>query len=51
MDLGGVILVKELVKGWVVMVIVDKMIFYFLIFVGDVVCCYGILVCLGCIFM
>ena len=41
MDLGGAILAKELAKGRVVTVTVDKMIFHLPISVGDVVCCYG----------
>ena len=44
MDLGGAILAKELAKGRVVTVTVDKMIFHLPISVGDVVCCYGTLV-------
>ena len=47
MDLGGAILAKELAKGRVVTVTVDKMIFHLPISVGDVVCCYGTLVRLG----
>lgn len=47
MDLGGAILAKELAKGRVVTVTVDKMIFHRPISVGDVVCCYGTLVKLG----
>lgn len=47
MDLGGAILAKELAKGRVVTVTVDKMIFHLPISVGDVVCCYGTLVKLG----
>lgn len=47
MDLGGAILAKELAKGRVVTVTVDKMIFHLPISVGDVVCCYGTLVRVG----
>ena len=47
MDLGGAILAKELAKGRVVTVTVDKMIVHLPISVGDVVCCYGTLVRLG----
>ncbi|WGE81738.1 acyl-CoA thioester hydrolase YciA [Actinobacillus equuli subsp. haemolyticus] len=47
MDLGGAILAKELAKGRVVTVTVDKMIFHLPISVGDVVCCYGTLVKVG----
>lgn len=47
MDLGGAILAKELGKGRVVTVTVEKMTFYLPISVGDVVCCYGTLVKLG----
>lgn len=47
MDLGGAILAKELAKGRVVTVTVDKMIFHLPISVGDVVCCYGTLVKIG----
>lgn len=47
MDLGGAILAKELAKGRVVTVTVDKMIFHLPISVGDVVCCYGKLVKIG----
>lgn len=47
MDLGGAILAKEIAKGRVVTVTVDKMIFHLPISVGDVVCCYGTLVRLG----
>ncbi|WP_427838223.1 acyl-CoA thioester hydrolase YciA [Actinobacillus pleuropneumoniae] len=47
MDLGGAILAKELAKGRVVTVTVDKMVFHMPISVGDVVCCYGTLVRVG----
>ena len=47
MDLGGAILAKELAKGRVVTVTVDKMVFHMPISVGDVVCCYGTLVKVG----
>ena len=47
MDLGGAILAKELAKGRVVTVTVDKMIFHLPISVGDVVCCYGTLIKVG----
>lgn len=47
MDLGGAILAKELAKGRVVTVTVDKIIFHLPISVGDVVCCYGTLVRVG----
>ncbi|QLB18717.1 acyl-CoA thioester hydrolase YciA [Mannheimia granulomatis] len=47
MDLGGAILAKELAKGRVVTVSVDKMIFHMPISVGDVVCCYGTLIHVG----
>lgn len=47
MDLGGAILAKELAKGRVVTVSVDKMIFHMPISVGDVVCCYGTLMHVG----
>lgn len=47
MDLGGAILAKELAKGRVVTVTVDKMIFHLPISVGDVVCCYGTLMKVG----
>lgn len=40
MDIGGVILVKEIVYGCVVIVWVEGMIFLWLVVVGDVVCCY-----------
>lgn len=40
MDIGGVIMVKEIVQGCVVIVWVDGMIFLCLVVVGDVVCCY-----------
>lgn len=41
MDLGGAILAKELAKGRVVTVCVDKMVFLNPVAVGDVICCYG----------
>ncbi|MDH2997391.1 acyl-CoA thioesterase [Pasteurellaceae bacterium LFhippo2] len=41
MDMGGAILAKELAKGRVVTVSVDKMNFLRPVKVGDVVCCYG----------
>ena len=41
MDLGGAILAKEIVKGRVVTVCVDKMVFLHPVSVGDVICCYG----------
>lgn len=41
MDMGGAILAKELAKGRVVTVSVDKMSFLLPVAVGDVVCCYG----------
>lgn len=41
MDLGGAILAKEIVKGRVVTVCVDKMVFLNPVAVGDVVCCYA----------
>lgn len=41
MDLGGAILAKELAKGRVVTVCVDKMVFLNPVSVGDVICCYG----------
>lgn len=41
MDIGGAILAKEIAKGRVVTVAVDKIIFLRPISVGDVVCCYG----------
>lgn len=41
MDLGGAILAKEIAKGRVVTVSVDKMVFHTPVSVGDVVCCYG----------
>ncbi|ELA09069.1 hypothetical protein MOMA_01630 [Moraxella macacae 0408225] len=41
MDLGGAILAKEIAKGRVVTVCVDKMVFLNPVSVGDVVCCYG----------
>lgn len=41
MDLGGAILAKEISKGRVVTVCVDKMVFHTPVSVGDVVCCYG----------
>ncbi|WP_373778393.1 acyl-CoA thioester hydrolase YciA [Glaesserella sp.] len=41
MDMGGAILAKELAKGRVVTVSVDKMSFISPVSVGDVVCCYG----------
>ncbi|AAP96471.1 acyl-CoA thioesterase [[Haemophilus] ducreyi] len=47
MDLGGAILAKEVAKGRVVTVTVDKMIFHRPISVGDVVCCYGSVVKVG----
>lgn len=47
MDMGGAILAKELAKGRVVTVSVDKMSFLRPISVGDVVCCYGKLIHIG----
>ena len=47
MDMGGAILAKEIAKGRVVTVCVDKMTFLHPISVGDVVCCYGKLTQLG----
>ncbi|MGQ0287180.1 acyl-CoA thioester hydrolase YciA [Pasteurellaceae bacterium 22721_9_1] len=47
MDMGGAILAKEIAKGRVVTVCVDKMTFLHPIAVGDVVCCYGQLVNIG----
>ncbi|WP_386686908.1 acyl-CoA thioester hydrolase YciA [Lonepinella sp. MS14437] len=47
MDMGGAILAKEIAKGRVVTVCVDKMSFLRPISVGDVVCCYGQLVKVG----
>ncbi|OOR98591.1 acyl-CoA esterase [Haemophilus paracuniculus] len=47
MDMGGAILAKELAKGRVVTVSVDKMSFLRPISVGDVVCCYGKLTHIG----
>lgn len=41
MDLGGAILAKEIAKGRVVTVCVDKMLFHTPVSVGDVVCCYA----------
>ncbi|MCK3655646.1 acyl-CoA thioesterase [Pasteurellaceae bacterium Macca] len=41
MDMGGAILAKEIAKGRVVTVSVDKMSFLRPVSVGDVVCCYG----------
>lgn len=41
MDMGGAILAKEIAKGRVVTVAVDKIVFLRPIAVGDVVCCYG----------
>lgn len=41
MDLGGAILAKEIGKGRVVTVSVDKMVFLRPVSVGDMVCCYG----------
>lgn len=41
MDLGGAILAKEIAKGRVVTVCVDKMVFHSPVSVGDVVCCYA----------
>lgn len=41
MDLGGAILAKEIAKGRVVTVCVDKMVFFNPVSVGDVICCYG----------
>lgn len=47
MDMGGAILAKEIAKGRVVTVCVDKITFLRPISVGDVVCCYGKLVKVG----
>lgn len=47
MDIGGAILAKEIGKGRVVTVCVDKITFLRPISVGDVVCCYGKLVKMG----
>ncbi len=47
MDMGGAILAKEIGKGRVVTVCVDKITFLRPISVGDVVCCYGKLVKVG----
>lgn len=41
MDVGGAILAKEIAKGRVVTVCVDKMVFHSPVSVGDVVCCYA----------
>lgn len=41
MDMGGAILAKEIAKGRVVTVSVDKINFHRPVSVGDVVCCYG----------
>lgn len=41
MDLGGAILAKEIAKGRVVTVCVDKMTFLNPVAVGDVICCYA----------
>ncbi|HBO38242.1 MAG TPA: acyl-CoA thioester hydrolase YciA [Pasteurellaceae bacterium] len=47
MDMGGAILAKEIAKGRVVTVAVDKITFLRPISVGDVVCCYGKLLDVG----
>ena len=47
MDMGGAILAKEIAKGRVVTVCVDKITFLRPISVGDVVCCYGKLLKVG----
>ena len=41
MDLGGAILARELARGRVVTVAIDKMSFIAPVNVGDIVCCYG----------
>ena len=41
MDLGGAILARELARGRVVTVAIDKMRFIAPVNVGDIVCCYG----------
>lgn len=51
MDIGGVILVKEIVYGWVVIVCVEGMIFLCFVVVGDVVCCYVCCVKCGMMFI
>ncbi|WP_044470627.1 acyl-CoA thioester hydrolase YciA [Mannheimia massilioguelmaensis] len=47
MDMGGAILAKEISKGRVVTVCVERITFLHPIAVGDVVCCYGKLVKVG----
>lgn len=47
MDLGGAILAKEISKGRVVTVAVEKIEFLKPVAIGDVVCCYGECIAIG----